>query len=279
MIKEIKSRIRFFFSKKEEPYFHLKKMLGFTPINMEYYNLALLHRSTYIKTATGDTLNNERLEYLGDAILSAAVSDILYEEFPNKKEGELTCIRSRLVQRATLDDLAVKLGLDLMVISDKRSTQNFQKVHINGNAFEALMGAIYLDRGFAKCKFFINKIVLEKYIDLYQTVENEVNFKSRFIEWAQRYKYQYNFIVADVNYDKAHNVSIFHSKIEVEGIIVGSGHGLSKKESQQEAAEKAIQTIKTKSFKAQLKKRKEEQEVTEPKTDTKKKTLKKTITD
>lgn len=253
MKKAIIRGIRFFFSKKEEPYFSLKNILGFSPIDISYYKLALIHKSAHVQDH-GHHLNNERLEYLGDSVLGTVVADILYNKYPQKREGELTNIRSRIVQRMSLDKLATAIGLDRLIRIDRKSTQNFAKVHINGNAFEALMGAIYLDRGYSKSKQFIQKLIEEGYINLDQTAKKDANFKSKLIEWAQRERVAFEFVTDGEDFNKEKNVTVFHTTLYLQGIKAGEGSGLNKKESQQDAAHKALKALKGKTLKENIEK-------------------------
>lgn len=253
MKKTIIKRVRFFFSKKEEPYFSLKKILGFRPIDISYYKLALIHKSAHIQN-NGHALNNERLEYLGDSVLGTVVADILYNKYPSKNEGELTNIRSRIVQRMSLDALATAIGLNNLIRIDRKSTRNFAKVHISGNAFEALMGAIYLDRGYEKSKQFIKKLINEGYIDLEQTAKKDANFKSRLIEWAQREKVAFEFVTDGEEFLKDKNITVFHTSVYLQGIKAGEGQGSNKKESQQDAAHRALKALKGKTLKENIEK-------------------------
>lgn len=230
-------------------YSKLKNILGFSPRKWDYYQLALTHSSVY-NDHRSRLQNNERLEFLGDSVLGTVISDILYQTYPNKREGELTNLRSKVVQRATLDNLAVKIGLNKLVSSNEHTPQF--KAHINGNAFEALMGAIFMDRGYKKSKKFILKLIKEKHIDLEQLSKQEINFKSKFIEWTQHRKVDYEFIFEAPIYNKSTNSSLFTTKLKVEGILVGTGTGYTKKEAQQLACKNALIRIKQKSFKKEL---------------------------
>ncbi len=250
MIKDIFARVRFAF-KKEEPYSHLKKILGFTPINLEIYKLALRHRSSNTNRLKDKLYNNERLEFLGDSILSSVISDIIYHEYPEQREGELTTLRSKLVQRDTLDKLAVEIGLQPLIMSNNRGHLN-NDGHINGNAFEALIGAIYLDRGYAYCKKFMLKLIRQQKLDMVRLSRAEINFKSKFIEWTQRRKVVYRFEHTPYNDNNNKNAFSFCAKLYVEDIFVGDGLGKSKKEAEQKACKAALSTIKKKNFKAQL---------------------------
>ena len=234
---------------QRKKYSQLKKILGFSPRKWDYYQLALTHSSVY-NDHRSRLQNNERLEFLGDSVLGTVISDILYQTYPNKREGELTNLRSKVVQRATLDNLAVKIGLNKLVSSNEHTPQF--KAHINGNAFEALMGAIFMDRGYKKSKKFILKLIKEKHIDLEQLSKQEINFKSKFIEWTQHRKVDYEFIFEAPIYDKSTNSSLFTTKLKVEGILVGTGTGYTKKEAQQLACKNALIKIKQKSFRKEL---------------------------
>ena len=215
--------------------------MGFYPHNIQVYEQALLHKSTAIRSEEGHWLNNERLEFLGDAVLNSVVGDIVYRYFDGKKEGFLTSTRSKIVQRDTLNKLAVEIGLDKLVKYGCRSSSHNN--YIYGNAFEALVGAIYIDRGYACCQQFIEKRIIDKYINLEKMSRKEVNFKSRLIEWGQKYKFELSFELIDQHYDDDNN-PVFQSEVLIEGIPAGSGVGYSKKESQQLAAHDALMRIK-----------------------------------
>lgn len=258
--------IRFFFSRKKEPYFSLYRILGFIPYRISLYNLAMLHKSAHIRQAGGRILSNERLEYLGDSVLETVVSDILYSKYPDKSEGELTNIRARIVQRATLDKVALEIGLDKLVFTNKKCTQNFSKVHINGNAFEALMGAIYLDRGYKKCQQFFEKLIKDGTINIEKAARVDINFKSKLIEWAQRFKYRFEFKTENEDFCRETNVTTFTSSVYIEDIKVGEGAGTSKKESQQVASQKALKALKNKEIREKIAQKHHEYETTETST-------------
>mgnify|MGYP000833216967 FL=1 len=179
-------------------------------------------------------LNNERLEFLGDAVLDAVVADIVYKHFQNKREGFLTNTRSKIVQRETMNRVAVELGLDKMVVySAKLSSHNN---HMYGNALEALIGAIYLDQGYERCKQFMEEKILKNYIDLDKMSRKEVNFKSKLIEWSQKNKMEVSFELIEQSLDRDYN-PMFHTEVLIENLPAGTGTGYSKKESQQNAAQ------------------------------------------
>lgn len=241
MFSNITDKIRLLFRKDKEPYLCFYKMLGFYPRNIEIYQQALLHKSSSIKAGKGRLLNNERLEFLGDAILDAIVADIVYKKFEGKREGFLTNTRSKIVQRETLNRVAVEIGLDKLIKYTTR--QSSHNSYMCGNAFEALIGAIYLDRGYRACKKFMEERIINQYLNLEKISRKEVNFKSKLIEWSQKNKFCVEFNLIEQSLDSDQN-PIFETQITVENIPVGTGKGYSKKESQQEAAHATLTKIK-----------------------------------
>lgn len=253
MIMNLLDRMKFPFRKNKEFLTVLYDILGFYPHNLEVYRVAFAHKSlSYHRDeaagkkdsrgnnrrqrseTTSKPLNNERLEYLGDAVLESIVSDILFRHFPNKREGFLTSTRSKMVQRDTLNKLAIALGLEKLIQAAQGTDMNH--TNIAGNAFEALMGAIYLDRGYKHCHWFISNRVVGRHIDIDALAHKEVNFKSKLLEWSQKNRIQMSF--RDSQNDQKERG--FQSVILLEGIIMGRGIGRSKKESQQEAAKEAL---------------------------------------
>ena len=241
MFSNITDKIRLLFRKDKEPYLCFYKMLGFYPRNLEIYQQALLHKSSSIKAGKGRLLNNERLEFLGDAILDAIVADIVYKKFEGKREGFLTNTRSKIVQRETLNRVAVEIGLDKLIKYTTR--QSSHNSYMCGNAFEALIGAIYLDRGYRACKKFMEERIINQYLNLEKISRKEVNFKSKLIEWSQKNKFCVEFNLIEQSLDSDQN-PIFETQITVENIPAGTGKGYSKKESQQEAAHATLTKIK-----------------------------------
>ena len=250
MLRNQIDKIRLLFHKDRESYFCFYKILGFFPRNIRFYEQALLHKSTSIRSEKGRPLNNERLEFLGDAILDAIVGDIVYKHFEGRREGFLTNTRSKIVQRETLNKLAVEIGLDKLVKYSTRSSSH--NSYMYGNAFEAFIGAIYLDQGYERCKQFMEKKILKNYIDLDKMSRKEVNFKSKLIEWSQKSKVEVSFELIEQFLDEDYN-PMFHTEIRIEGISAGKGTGYSKKESQQNAAQAALKKIKNDAaFKEQI---------------------------
>ena len=199
-----------------------------------------MHKSVARKTAKGKPANNERLEFLGDAILDAIVGDIVFHHFDSKKEGFLTNTRSKIVQRDTLNKLAHELGIDRLVLSSGRNSSH--NSYMGGNAFEALVGAIYLDRGYNACMRFMEKQILAHLIDIDKVAYKEVNFKSKLIEWGQKNRVRIVYKQESQDTDK-NGSPIFSYRVLIEEIECCAGKGYSKKESQQEASKHTIQLL------------------------------------
>ncbi len=229
--------IRLPFRKEKELYSSLYTILGFYPRNIEYYKLALSHKSVGKRNEKGRPLNNERLEFLGDAILGAAVGDIVYRHFEGKREGFLTNTRSKLVQRETLNKLAQEMGITKLILSAGQSHSH--NSYMGGNAFEALMGAIYLDRGYTACMRFIQKRILKQLINIDKVAYKEVNFKSKLLEWSQKNKVKLEFQLLDQHKDQ-NGSPVFTYQALLEGVAGGTGKGYSKKESQQLASKETL---------------------------------------
>lgn len=256
MILNLLDRMKLPFRKNKEFLSALYDILGFYPHNLDIYRIAFSHKSlgyqrdNDVKAGgkdrkggakdrrkprtenTSKPLNNERLEYLGDAVLESVVSDILFRHFPHKREGFLTSTRSKIVQREALNRLAADMGLEKLILA----AQGTRMAHTNigGNAFEALMGAIYLDRGYKYCHWFISNRVVGRYVDLENVAQKEVNFKSKLLEWSQKNRINISFK------DSADDNKGFKTIIVMEGITLARGNGRSKKESQQEASKEAL---------------------------------------
>lgn len=215
--------------------------MGFYPWNTDIYEQALLHKSSSVFSEKGRPINNERLEFLGDAILDAVVADIVYRQFEGKKEGFLTNTRSKIVQRETLNKLAVDIGLDKLIKSSAKISSH--NTYMYGNAFEAFIGAIYLDRGYEYCKLFIEDKIINQFIDLEKISLKEVNFKSKLIEWSQKNRVCVSFELIE-QFPDSKGSPMFQTEVLTQGLSAGSGIGYSKKESQQKAAKMALDRIK-----------------------------------
>lgn len=257
-------KIRLLFRKDRESYFCFYRILGFFPRNIKVYQQALLHKSISMRSEKGRPINNERLEFLGDAILDAIVGDIVYRHFEGRREGFLTNTRSKIVQRETLNKLAVEIGLDKLVKYSTRSSSH--NSYMYGNAFEAFIGAIYLDQGYDRCKQFMEEKIFKNYIDLDKMSRKEVNFKSKLIEWSQKNKMEVSFELIEQFLDEEYN-PMFHTEVRIEGISAGTGTGYSKKESQQNAAQMALKKIKDAAFKEEVQAAKERNHATETSTE------------
>lgn len=221
-------------------YTQLNRIFGISPRNLDLYKLAFVHKSASIVLSRGKRVNNERLEYLGDAVLDAIVADYLFSQFPNQKEGFLTKMRSKIVSRTSLNQLALELGLDQLIVSQPNS-QNPQK-NIYGNALEAIIGAMFIDRGFQFTSNCIVTSILDKYIDLdnLQTIEND--YKSRLFEWAQKNKCVLLFQNQEFPPSEGFNPH-FIATINLNHQMIGEGHGSSKKEAEQNAAMEALTKV------------------------------------
>ena len=240
MLNKIIDRIKLPFRKEKELYLSLYNIIGVLPHNLSFYKTALLHKSVARRNDKGKPVNNERLEFLGDAILDAIVGDIVYEHFPGKREGFLTNTRSKIVQRETLNKLANDLGITRLILSSGHSQSH--NSYLGGNAFEALVGALYLDHGYTACMKFMKKQILGELINIDKVAYKEVNFKSKLIEWTQKYKIRLEFKPLSFGKDKEGSPT-FSFQVVLEGIACGEGSGYSKKESQQEAAKVTLQYI------------------------------------
>lgn len=194
MFDYLKRTCRKHFGKDREFYAVVHNLLGITPDNIDLYKLALIHRSASVMLPDGNPANNERLEFLGDAVLETIVSDFLFIEYPEQTEGFLTQMRSRIVSRASLDDISSRMGIDKYIVANFNGTYSHK--HLNGNAFEALVGAVYLDKGYDFANRFVINGVLRRYVDLSDITTTEVDFKSRLIEWCQKSKRSIHFNTA-----------------------------------------------------------------------------------
>lgn len=244
MLQNLQDRIRLFFHKGKEPFLSLYNILGFCPGNILYYEVALRHRSYKEKGISKCNANNERMEFLGDAILGAIVADILYEQYPNEQEGYLTNLRSKLVKRETLNKLAVQIGLDKLVKHSEK-LPSAHNSYMYGNAFEAFIGAIFLDKGYEICKMFVADKILSQNVDVDKVAHKEENFKSRLIEWCQKYQLECKFTIIEEKQVPQQNAIMFFSDVRIEGVICGKGSGFSKKESHQKAAKSAMKKLKS----------------------------------
>lgn len=218
-------------------------MTGFAPINIEYYRQAITHRSASVRLSNGRRSDNERLEFLGDAVIETVISDILYRKYPHRDEGFLSTVRSKLVERKNLGRIAREIGLINLLRTDLK--QHIGKAHhsyLGGNAFEALVGAIYLDRGFSGAFRFINRLMEQGHINIAKTARVEENFKSVLLEWGQKYKVGVKFVLIDESITNRGNKQ-FRYAVMVEGREVATATGFTKKDCHQLAAKRALKAF------------------------------------
>lgn len=219
----------------------LKEILGFSPGKLILYEIAFIHRSASFTLTDGKKVNNERLEYLGDAVLDAILSDYLFQKFPEASEGFMTKIRSRIVNREVLNQLAISMGINKILVSNINSSHPTRNLY--GDALEALIGSIFLDKGFKKTKELFIKKVFNKYLDLDQIISTDSDYKSLVFEWVQKHKNNLLFTFNE-EYDFNLKKSVFTTSLFINKEEFGRGQGLSKKEAEQEAACQAWSRLK-----------------------------------
>ncbi len=218
----------------------LKKILGIRPLRLDIYEMAFIHRSAKIELPDGSIINNERLEYLGDAILDAILSEYLYINFPEASEGELTKLRSRIANRSTLNKLALSMDINNLIIS--HVSNNSSSSNIYGDALEALIGALFIDKGYRGTKKFVISHILTDHIDLTSLINTETDYKSQVFQWAQKLQKQISFNYNE-DYDFVEKRYVFTTVLRIDNEIFGEGSGSSKKEAEQEASLNAVRKI------------------------------------
>lgn len=222
--------IRYFLLSDKSKNRTLKNILGFYPKNAALYEQAFTHKSITNEDDSTDKISNERLEYLGDAILGAIVAEYFFIKYPFEDEGFLTKVRSKLVSRNFLNQLSVDVGLDTFI---ETSANTSRSKSIFGDAFEALIGAIYLDKGYDNCRKFVVEKIIRDYIDVEELIATESNFKSKLIEWTQGNKSNYEFKTLTI---ENANSRYFKSELSIDDELVAKGEGNSKKRAEQAAA-------------------------------------------
>ena len=235
--KDIIDRLRLPFQDDKELRQSLRDIIGFYPHAIKHYKLALMHKSSGRRNDKGRPLNNERLEFLGDAMLDAVVGHIVFEHFEGKREGFLTNTRSKLVSRDTLGKLATEMGLTELIQSS--GPQRSHNSYMAGNAFEALVGAIYLDQGYDAVMRFIKKRILAQMVNIDKVAYKEVNFKSKLLEWTQKNRVRMDFKMLKQTTDEKGS-PVFGYCVVIEGVEGGKGQGYSKKEAQQIASKETL---------------------------------------
>ena len=220
----------------------LKNILGFVPGNVTLYKMAFRHRSAAKILKNGSRSSNERLEFLGDAVLGSVIAELLFKHYPYKEEGFLTEMRSKIVNRANLNQLAKKIGFDKLIQFDQRSV-SIQTKHNSmlGDAFEAIIGAIYMDKGYNFTKEFLLRRIVKPHIDIHTLELTETNFKSKLIEWCQRHGKDVLFELAENG--EGESAKLFTISAVVEGEKVGTGRDYNKKNAEKLAAEKACEAL------------------------------------
>ncbi len=236
------SLVKLLFIKDKELYVFIHSISGYYPGDIELYKLALVHRSKPVQMPDGRWCNNERLEFLGDAVLDLVVADHLYEIYPEKHEGFLTSTRAKIVQRESLNRIGKLLHIDSHVSASPHSSSH--NSYIAGNAVEALVGAMYLDLGYHRTRRFIIERLIKKHFDINDLAKTEQNFKSRLIEWTQKYRVTIEYELVDT-YSDADGNPIFRTAVMLGGIYAGDATGYSKKESHQGASRIVLDRIKT----------------------------------
>jgi len=231
------NRILNLFSPDKELLLQLEDLLGFLPKRLAYYQLALTHSSGLEDVKE----NNERLEFLGDAILSAIIAEYLFKKYPYKPEGYLTELRSRIVRRESLNNVATRMGLN-KIVQYNQNDRGLSRSHIFGNALEALIGAVYLDQGFVQTRKFIVKQMVQQYIDIDVIESTDTNYKNQLLSWAQRNGHTLSFDTLEEKNEKSRRH--FTVGIILDGAQVATGVGFNKKEAGQEAAKNAIKELK-----------------------------------
>lgn len=218
----------------------LKNILGFKPRNLRLYEAAFIHRSASYTLPEGKKINNERLEYLGDAVLDAILSDYLFEQFPDASEGFLTKVRSKIVNHEVLNQLALSIGINNLLISNINSIQNAK--NLGGDAFEALIGSLFIDKGYRKTKKIFIRKMFGEYLNLNSIINTDTDYKSLVFEWVQKNRAQLIFTYNE-EYDFAQKKSVFSATLLINKEEYGKGLGTSKKEAEQEASSKAWKRI------------------------------------
>lgn len=230
------SRIFSLFSPSQPLQLQLESLLGFRPEHLAYYQLAFAHRSQSEVVLE----NNERLEYLGDAILGAIVAEYLFKKYPMEAEGFMTEMRSRMVRRESLNSVAMKMGLNKLV-QFNQNDRALSRSHIFGNALEALVGAVYLDQGYAKTRRFVLRQIIKAYMDMDEIEATDTNYKNKLLSWAQRKGQKLEYQTVSEKLEGARKV--FTIAVQLDGQTFVTGTGYTKKEAGQEASKKALLKI------------------------------------
>ena len=230
-----------FILNKREFSSRLKKILGFRPYDLRIYEMAFIHKSATHTLPDGTKINNERLEFLGDSVLDTVLSEFLFEEYPEADEGKLTKIRSRIVNRQMLNDLSLSMKINGLLVS--HIDKNNPALNLYGDALEALIGSVFVDRGYSRTRKFIIGSIVKNHLDLKKIVATETDYKSQVFQWAQKLDRQINFNYSE-DYDLIQKKIYFSTTLRIDHEVFGEGSGLSKKEAEQEASLEAWNKIK-----------------------------------
>ncbi|MFP4487911.1 MAG: ribonuclease III [Bacteroidales bacterium] len=218
----------------------LRKILGYRPSGKVIYEEAFIHRSATYKMPDGSSINNERLEFLGDAILDAVISEYLYKYYPGSAEGKLTKLRSRLANRNTLNNMAMAMGIDKLLISNVGN--RLSSTNIFGDALEALIGAVFIDKGYRKTREFIIRNIFNGNTEITSVINTETDYKSQIFEWGQKLQKQISFNYTE-DYDFNEKKYLFATVLRIDHEVYGEGTGSSKKEAEQKASLQAVKKI------------------------------------
>jgi len=238
------SRIYKLYISSERKYVRaLKNLLGFVPGNLRLYRMAFRHKSVAVPIKENDSAknSNERLEFLGDAILGSVVAALLFKRYPYKGEGFLTEMRSKIVSRANLNILAKKIGLNELIEYDTKMLGYSRQSSLLGDAFEALIGAIYLDKGYPQAQHYILNRIIEPFVDIYLLENTETNFKSRLIEWCQHHGKE--IVFQKIKNKDEESSKLFTVEVLIDGEVKGMGQDFNKKNAEKIAAEKACELL------------------------------------
>ncbi len=219
----------------------IETIVGSKPLHLKLYKLATLHSSMAQTNTHGFKESNERLEYLGDAILGAIIAEFLFKKYPFKEEGFLTELRSRIVNRESLNTLGKKIGLNSIIEYNQSQSNKLSHKSLYGDTLEALVGAVYLDRGFNFCQTFVLDKLITPYYNLQEIVESTVNFKSSLIEWSQKENKSVEFEIIHVKSEGRHKE--FTAAVTIDQNKMGVGYGFNKKKAEQDAAKKTLQEL------------------------------------
>jgi len=216
-------------------------LLGFVPGNLSLYRLAFRHKSVAQSVKKGVKNSNERLEFLGDAVLGSVVAEVLFKLYPFEDEGFLTELRSKIVNRVNLNQLARKLGFEQLIQYDNRMVNSTRQSSLLGDAFEALVGAVYLDKGYDFTRNFLVNHIIKSHIDIHRLEQTETNFKSKLIEWCQRHGKDITFEL--IENKEGESNKLFTVQASIDGEIMGTGKEFNKKNAEKMAAEKACEAL------------------------------------